>query len=88
MVLWLRMLSWILQLQRVDDGIIMLRGQALDITNLVSFVSLNMAAIRKILKKVSKNIHSEGPRGPGGSAAPGIFNVEQGFQLREGVISI
>lgn len=54
-----------MQIRKVDDAIVLLREKALDITNLTSFVSLNMAAIRKILKKISKNIHSDGPHGPG-----------------------
>ena len=53
------------QLARVDDGIMLLRERALDITNLMSYVSLNMAAVRKILKKIAKKIHSDGPHGPG-----------------------
>ena len=53
------------QLARVDDGIMLLRERALDITNLMSYVSLNMAAVRKILKKIAKKIASDGPHGPG-----------------------
>lgn len=53
------------QLKRVDDCIGKLREQALEITNLMSYVSLNMAAIRKILKKIAKNINADGPHGPG-----------------------
>ena len=59
-----------MQLKRVDDCIAKLREQALEITNLMSFVSLNMAAIRKFLKKMAKKIDSEGPHGPGSTHSP------------------
>lgn len=58
-----------MQLRAVDDSILLLKERALDITNLMGFVSLNMAAIRKILKKIAKNLHAEGPHGPGNGLA-------------------
>jgi len=54
-----------MQLMLVDKHILLLKWRALDITNLMGFVSLNMAAVRKILKKIAKNLHSDGPHGPG-----------------------
>lgn len=54
-----------LQLKDVDESIILLKERALEITDLMGFVSLNMAAVRKILKKIAKNLHSDGPHGPG-----------------------
>lgn len=44
-----------MQLGEVDGSISQLREVAADITNLLGFVSLNMAAIRKILKKYAKH---------------------------------
>ena len=54
-----------MQLKAVDNSILLLKERALDITDLMGFVSLNMAAVRKILKKIAKNLHSDGPHGPG-----------------------
>ena len=55
----------VMQLRAVDENILLLKERALDITDLMGFVSLNMAAVRKILKKIAKNLHSDGPHGPG-----------------------
>ena len=49
----------------MDEKILLLKERALEITDLMGFVSLNMAAVRKILKKIAKNLHSDGPHGPG-----------------------
>lgn len=50
------------------------KGQ-LHCADLIGFVSLNMAAVRKILKKIAKNLHSDGPHGPG--IDPGMTLVSQ-----------
>ena len=57
--------AFLVQLKLADDNILWLKERALEITNLMGYVSLNMAAVRKILKKIAKNLHSDGPHGPG-----------------------
>ena len=46
-----------------------LHGAATTITHLLGFVSLNMAAMRKILKKAAKNLEMRSSYGSGGLSA-------------------
>lgn len=57
-------LCW-LQVSEIEDALLKLHETALDITNLLSYVSLNMAAVRKILKKAAKKLPTQTTYGPG-----------------------
>ncbi len=49
------------QLAKLDEAMAELQGQAEKVTHLLEFVSLNMAALRKILKKFKKHIEPLAP---------------------------
>ncbi len=57
-----------MQLAKVDEALKGLRPVAMDVLHLLGYVSLNMAGIRKILKKYAKNVATNKPQ-PG---APGL----------------
>ena len=46
------------QLNQLDSACRMLRAPAHDVTHLLCYVSLNLAAIRKILKKYGKSVEA------------------------------
>ncbi len=46
----------------LDDALRRLRPIALDIFHLLGYVSLNTAALRKILKKYAKNVEPTAPQ--------------------------
>lgn len=50
--------GWVRQLNQLDSACRMLRAPAHDVTHLLCYVSLNLAAIRKILKKYGKSVEA------------------------------
>ena len=55
----------LLQASEIEDAFVQLHTTALDVTNLLAYVSLNMAAVRKILKKAAKKLPTQTTYGPG-----------------------
>ena len=49
----------------IEDALFKLHETSEDLTNLLSFVSLNMAAVRKILKKAAKKLPTQTSYGRG-----------------------
>lgn len=54
-----------MQLKQLDTALRALTGPAHDITHLLGFVSLNLAAVRKILKKYGKEVEVSHAAHPG-----------------------
>ena len=50
----------------VEEKLLQLYSAANDVTQLLGFVSLNLAAVRKILKKAAKNLEMRSSYGSGG----------------------
>ena len=50
------------QLAAIDEALRGLRPVAMDVLHLLGYVSLNMAALRKILKKYAKNVAPNKPQ--------------------------
>lgn len=50
--------GWVRQLNQLDSACRMLKAPAHDVTHLLCYVSLNLAAIRKILKKYGKSVEA------------------------------
>lgn len=57
------------QLDHLDNALRRLQPIALDVFHLLGYVSLNTAALRKILKKYAKNVEPTAPQ-PGFSQYP------------------
>lgn len=55
-------LAVLVQLDHLDNSLRSLRPIALDIFHLLGYVSLNTAALRKILKKYAKNVEPTKPQ--------------------------
>lgn len=55
------------QASTIEEAFSLIQRTTQDITNLLSFVSLNMAAVRKILKKAAKKLPTKSTYGAGQS---------------------
>ena len=56
------------QIRGVEEKLLQLHAAANDVTQLLGFVSLNLAAMRKILKKAAKNLEMKSSYGSGVSS--------------------
>jgi hypothetical protein len=63
-----------MQLIHLDDALRRLRPLALDIFHLLGYVSLNTAALRKILKKYAKNVEPTAPQPGSCSQKSSLFS--------------
>jgi len=63
------------QLTQLDGALRALKAPAEDVTRLLSFVSLNSAAIRKILKKYGKSVEASHAAHAGARPPPGCGSV-------------
>lgn len=68
-VIYMPVCILVLQLDHLDASLRSLRPIALDIFHLLGYVSLNTAALRKILKKYAKNVEPTKPQ-PGTHLSP------------------
>ena len=78
--------AFCLQLKQLDAALRALKAPAHDLTHLLGFISLNLAAVRKILKKYGKEVEVSHAAHPGAAWLP-VIPYTGRFQRSSAAIS-